>query len=164
MQKAADVLSLAGSIQIRRSQSCEGRVLDDTGSSTEQLLGSGWSQLVHPEDLAATAERWSRAVASGETYEAEFRIRDREGRYRWHLSRAVPLRDADEAVIRWVGTNTDIHDQKLAEAQSTRDRDRMWTMSQDLMLVCDFEGMITAPTLRSPACSAGTWTRSSASR
>ncbi len=120
------------------------RVLDDTGSTTEQLLGSGWSQLVHPEDLMATAERWSRAVASGETYEAEFRIRDREGRYRWHLSRAVPLRDADEAVIRWVGTNTDIHDQKLAEAQSTRDRDRMWTMSQDLMLVCDFEGMVTA--------------------
>jgi len=120
------------------------RILDDSGMSQDQLLGEGWTALVHPEDLPATAERWAASLASGETYQNEFRLRDRDGRYRWYLSRAVPLRDVAGDVARWVGTNTDIHEQKLAEAQSTRDRDRMWAMSPDLMLVCDYDGLITA--------------------
>ncbi len=120
------------------------RVLDDSGMTQGQLLGEGWAVLVHPEDLPVTGERWSAALASGETYENEFRLRNREGDYRWHLSRAVPLRDPNGEVVRWVGTNTDIHEQKLAEAQSTRDRDRMWAMSPDLMLVCDLDGLIVA--------------------
>ena len=120
------------------------RVLEDSGLDAEQLLGEGWSVLVHPDDLPLTAERWATAIATGETYQNEFRLRDRDGRYRWRLSRAVPLRDAGGDVVRWVGTNTDIHEQKVAEAQSTRDRDRMWAMSPDLMLVCDLDGLITA--------------------
>ena len=47
-------------------------------------------------------------------------------------------------MTRWIGTNTDIHDQKLSEVETTRDRDRLWRLSQDLMLVCDFEGVISS--------------------
>ena len=48
------------------------------------------------------------------------------------------------AIVRWVGTNTDIHERKLAEDANTRDRDRFWQLSQDLLVVCDFQGAITA--------------------
>ncbi len=78
------------------------------------LDGVGWTRLVHPDDLPAAAERWSAALVSGETYEAEFRLQRADGIYRWHLARAVPIKDEAEQVKRWVGTNTDIHDQRMA--------------------------------------------------
>jgi PAS domain S-box-containing protein len=115
-----------------------------TGGPQGTLDGANWTRLLHPEDLAEAQTAWSAALASGREYKAEFRLRSAEGEWRWHLARAVPVRGSDGAILRWIGTNTDIHDQKLAEVASNRDRDRMWSMSQDLMLVCDFEGLITA--------------------
>jgi PAS domain S-box-containing protein len=55
-------------------------------------------------------------VASGQTYEAEFRIRRADGAYRWHIVRALPIMDDKGVVQRWVGTNTDIEDQKSTAA------------------------------------------------
>jgi PAS domain S-box-containing protein len=115
-----------------------------SGTAEGVLDGDGWTALVHTEDIEPTVERWASALARGETYETEFRLRDASGEYRWHLARAIPLRDAQGAVTSWVGTNTDIHAQKLAEAAHAKDRDRLWTMSQDLMLVCTLDGTITA--------------------
>jgi PAS domain S-box-containing protein len=60
------------------------------------------------------------------------------------LARALPLHDSGGVVTSWVGTNTDIHEQKLLEAASNRDRDRLWSMSQDILLVCDYDSRITA--------------------
>jgi PAS domain S-box-containing protein len=99
---------------------------------------------VHPDDAACSRERWQAALESGEIYEAEFRLQRRDGAYRWHLARALPIHSADRRIKRWIGTNTDIHERKLAEAQSTRDRDRIWSLSQELMLVCDFRGVVVA--------------------
>jgi PAS domain S-box-containing protein len=100
--------------------------------------------MVHPDDLPEALERWAGALTSGMTYEVEFRLRNVAGDYRWFLARAVGLRDSRGVVASWVGTNTDIHEQKMLEAASTRDRNRLWAISQDILLVCDYEGRITA--------------------
>ena len=82
------------------------------GVPAEQLLRDGWRDVVHPEDLPAVAERWTRSLATGAPYEVEFRLRAADGTFRWHLGRAQPQVDEDGKVVRWFGTNTEIEDQK----------------------------------------------------
>ncbi|WBQ19053.1 PAS domain S-box protein [Sphingobium yanoikuyae] len=120
------------------------QMFEYSGATEADLTGDGWTSIVHPDDLAEAAERWQSALGLGQRYETEFRIRAADGSYRWHLVRAVPIRDDADEIIRWIGTNTDIHEQKLSQAQSSADRDRLWSISRDLMLVCTFDGVITA--------------------
>ena len=89
-------------------------IYDYGGAKPGELDGDNWGDYVHQDDLRAAAERWAAAVASGETYEVEFRLRRADGVYRWHISRAVPLRNEAGEIVRWIGTNTDIEDQKAA--------------------------------------------------
>jgi PAS domain S-box-containing protein len=98
-------------------------VYDYSGAQIGDLDGAAWGGIVHPDDLPDAGLRWATALASGETYEAEFRLRRADGVYRWHLARAVPLRNEDGAIARWIGTNTDIEDQK-ATAQALADLNR----------------------------------------
>ena len=84
------------------------------GAAPGSLDGTAWTEYVHPDDLPTAAARWTEALQSGETYQTEFRLRAADGSYRWHIGRAVPLKDADGKIGRWIGTNTDIHDQKAA--------------------------------------------------
>jgi PAS domain S-box-containing protein len=78
-----------------------------------EIIGDSWQQVIHPDDLPACLERWQRSLETGEVYEVEFRLRrGTDGDYRWHLGRALPMRDAEGRIIRWFGTNTDIDDQK----------------------------------------------------
>jgi PAS domain S-box-containing protein len=90
------------------------RVYEYSGAAAGEMDGTGWANIVHPDDRPSAAERWAASLQSGETYEAEFRLRRADGVYRWHIARAVSLRGEDGAVIRWVGANTDIEDQKAA--------------------------------------------------
>ncbi|BBC73455.1 hybrid sensor histidine kinase/response regulator [Altererythrobacter sp. B11] len=115
-----------------------------TGVARGTLDGDRWTRFIHPEDFDAAAERWAAAVRSGAVYETELRLRDERGDYRWFLARALPLTDHQGRITAWVGTNTEIDAQKRAEEASAQDRDRLWSISQDLMLVCDFSGVITA--------------------
>ncbi len=75
--------------------------------------GSGWVDTLHPDDRERAWERWSRSLKTGEPYEVEYRLRHSSGGYRWTLGRARPIRDDDGQVIRWIGTCTDIHEQKM---------------------------------------------------
>ncbi len=97
-----------------------GRVYEYSGAAPGALDGASWADIVHPEDIDAAAARWTAALASGESYEAEFRLRAADGEYRWHIARAVALRGEDGSIVRWVGTNTDMHEQK-ATAQALAD-------------------------------------------
>ncbi|HEY9239928.1 MAG TPA: PAS domain S-box protein, partial [Burkholderiaceae bacterium] len=115
-----------------------------SGRTAGELDGAGWTALVAEADLPQAAQRWAASLQSGEPYEAEFRLRRFDGEYRWHIARAIAVRGDDGRITHWIGTNTDIHEQKLAEAANALERDRLWTMSQDLLLVCDLEGRITA--------------------
>jgi len=83
-----------------------------TGATRGAFDGIGWVDILHIEDRAAADRRWARAVATGETYQNEYRLRRADGQWRWHLARAVPIKDKSGAVTRWVGTDTDIQDQK----------------------------------------------------
>ena len=75
--------------------------------------------MVHPDDLPAAGARWASALAGSANYEAEFRLRRADGAYRWHIARAAPVHDDEGRVARWVGSNTDIEDQKIAAAALT---------------------------------------------
>jgi len=75
----------------------------------------GWQPLLHPDDLQLTVAAWQRALALREVYQVEHRVQMQDGTYRWHLSRAMPFRDAEGKVVKWFGTATEIHDQKRAQ-------------------------------------------------
>ncbi|SAL88496.1 PAS/PAC sensor hybrid histidine kinase [Caballeronia arvi] len=88
-----------------------------TGASRIPGKNDDWVQFVHPDDRASVKEVWSRSVATGEPYEAVFRVRHQSGEYRWTLARALPVRGESSTMLTWVGTNTDIHEKVLAEQQ-----------------------------------------------
>jgi PAS domain S-box-containing protein len=93
------------------------RWYDYTGLSFEQIGNGGWQPALHPEDLQTCIDRWTHSASTGEPYEAELRFkRASDGVYRWHLARAVPIHNAEGAVVRWFGTSTDIEDYKQAQA------------------------------------------------
>lgn len=96
------------------------QVYSYSGAPPGSLGGSDWTSIVHPDDLETALARWTASLASGEPYEAQFRLRDGGGAYRWHIARAVPQRADDGTILRWIGTNTDIHDQ-METAQALAD-------------------------------------------
>jgi signal transduction histidine kinase len=81
----------------------------------EETMGMGWRRFIHPDDIARTDATWKRCLETSESYMDQFRLRRKDGMYRHFLSRAVPLRNEAGEVERWIGSATDIHDQKLAE-------------------------------------------------
>ncbi|WP_158501795.1 PAS domain-containing protein [Vitiosangium sp. GDMCC 1.1324] len=81
---------------------------------------SYWPKTVHPEDLPRLMERWQHCLRTGEPYEVEVRIWRVGGTWRWHLIRALPMRDRRSRVIRWFGTNADIDDQRRAQERISR--------------------------------------------
>jgi PAS domain S-box-containing protein len=91
-----------------------------TGAARDLAMGFGWMDYVHPVDREAIKAHWTQCIQSRENYEAEYRIRNRAGDYRWFRARAVPLRDDEAENSRWYGTCSDIHDSKLLE-QSIRE-------------------------------------------
>lgn len=124
------------------------------GEDNRTLAGAGWLSIVHPDDAASAVAAWRHALATETVYEVEFRIRRHDGAWRWFLARALPMRDADGVLTHWLGTNTDMEDQRAAreilmstnaaleqrvEAQA-RERDRIWNLSQDLLVIVGADG------------------------
>ena len=86
------------------------------GMSYQQAAQNNWHSLVPPSDLAECITRWQECQVTGAVYQVEFRLRRASDQMeRWHLSRAVPIRDAGGQIVEWIGTNTDIHDRKQAQ-------------------------------------------------
>ncbi|ASU35624.1 PAS domain-containing sensor histidine kinase [Mucilaginibacter xinganensis] len=84
-----------------------------TGLSQEESKKSGWESVLYPDDFQTTMDRFSSSLQSGEVFEVENRYkRGFDGAYRWHLNRAVPMRNEKNEIVFWVGTATDIEDQK----------------------------------------------------
>ena len=91
------------------------RTTEYTGLTSEQLRGWGWRSVIHPEDLPRCLELWTRSIATGEPYEIEFLVRRADGAFRWHLARALPLRDESCRITKWFGSCIDIDDQKRTQ-------------------------------------------------
>ncbi|MDM9384807.1 PAS domain S-box protein [Chlorogloeopsis sp. ULAP01] len=91
------------------------RWYDYTQTSLEETQGNGWQNILHPDDVQGTIEVWHNSLRTGDKYNIEYRLRcGNDGEYRWHLGRALPLRNQDGQIVKWFGSCTDIHDQKLA--------------------------------------------------
>ncbi|GEP06801.1 hypothetical protein MOX02_48390 [Methylobacterium oxalidis] len=134
------------------------RWYDFTGVPAGSTDGEEWEDIVHPDDRERTWTLWREALAAGEPYRIEYRLRHHTGQYRWALGRALPMRDEAGRITRWFGTCTDIQDlvearEVLARsreelerlvAERTADRDRMWRLSTDVMLVARYDATIEA--------------------
>ncbi|MCW2380711.1 MULTISPECIES: PAS domain-containing protein [unclassified Sphingobium] len=88
-----------------------------TGAQLGRTDGTGWNGQFHPDDQAKAWEVWSHSLATGDPYEIEYRLRRFDGEYRWTLGRALPIRDDAGNIVRWFGTCTDIHDQRIMREQ-----------------------------------------------
>ncbi|RAU45546.1 response regulator [Pseudomonas sp. RIT412] len=86
-----------------------------TGTSMEAMLALGWRSLHHPDHLERVNARMQHCFATGSIWEDTFPLRGQDGLYRWFLSRALPIRDAQGSITYWIGTNTDITAQVKAE-------------------------------------------------
>jgi PAS domain S-box-containing protein len=89
-----------------------------TGVPKGSTDGEGWKDVFHPDDQPEAWSRWRHSLSSGEPYEIEYRIRHHSGDYRWTLGRALPIRDAEGRIIRWMGTCTDIDKAKRIAEQN----------------------------------------------
>lgn len=100
------------------------RWLDYAGVSLEQYIEAPM-RAIYPEDTPRALEKWLAAMAAGEPYEDEMRLRRADGEYRWFLIRTVPLRDERGNIVKWYGTSTDIEDRKRAEDALRDSEDRL---------------------------------------
>lgn len=88
-------------------------VFDYSGLTLDEINKDGWIQIVHPDDREQNIKHWLDAISTGRDFLFEHRFRRHDGIYRWQLSRAIPQRDANGKIQMWVGTSTDIQDQKI---------------------------------------------------
>ncbi|MEZ6014797.1 MAG: PAS domain S-box protein [Planctomycetota bacterium] len=86
-----------------------------TGTTQEEMQGWGWTSVHHPDHVDRVVARIQEAWETGAEFEDTFPLRGADGGYRWFLSRALPIRDANGEVLRWLGTNTDVTEQRNAE-------------------------------------------------
>jgi two-component system, sensor histidine kinase and response regulator len=91
------------------------RWFDYTGTTLEESKGRGWYNLHHPDHVERVTEKFRLALEYDQSWEDTFPLRGKDGQYRWFLSRAFPIKDAEGKVTRWFGTNTDITEQREVE-------------------------------------------------
>ena len=123
---------------------------------TGMTLEDEWKKLVHPDHIERVNKRIRESYESGEPWEDTYPLRGRDGGFRWFLTRAMPIRNEAGNVVRWFGTNTDVTCQVEAEkalrtlneslehrvAEQAKERDRIWNVSQDLLVVADTNGTL----------------------
>ncbi|WP_138497614.1 PAS domain-containing protein [Nostoc sp. PA-18-2419] len=97
-----------------------------TGQTLEEVMGFGWTKVIHPDDIQAAIQGWTQALRTGELYQQEMRYQKHDGSYSWHLVRGVPIQDEQGSIIKWFGTSTDIDDRKHLEAE----RDQLLQLEQ----------------------------------
>lgn len=88
-----------------------------SGLDYRQSAGLGWEAIVHPDDAPASVDRWHAALAVGEIFDTEYRLRRHDGKYLWHIGRNIPLKDEGGNILGWFGTATNIDDLKQVQEQ-----------------------------------------------
>ena len=91
--------------------------MEFTGLTFDQIKGFAWKRFIHPDDAEETIGSWQKSIESGEAFQFEHRFQRADGEYRWHLSRARPMRDAYGHVTMWIGSS---HRYRPSEADSNR--------------------------------------------
>lgn len=107
--------------------------LSYSGLSIEALKTGGWFQITHPDDLPYCKNRWMQSVNTGEIFNVTVRFkRGADQSYRWFLVRAIPMKREKDEIIRWFGTCTDVHDQKLTEKKLAENNEKLEQANQQL--------------------------------
>jgi PAS domain S-box-containing protein len=101
------------------------RWFDHFGTTLEEMAGSGWQKLHHPEHVQRVASKIAHCFHKGEVYEDTFPLRGRNGNYCWFLVQAVPVRDSAGRVLRWFGTHTDINESRRMEEELLAEREHV---------------------------------------
>ena len=116
--------------QIVWSSDPSGAIVEDsptwrayTGQSYEEWKGWGGLAAIHPDDREATLQAWQVSIAARRVFRAEYRLRRRDGEWRWMMARAVPVLDGEDRVVEWMGACTEMHEVKLAQ-DALREADR----------------------------------------
>ncbi len=109
--------------------------IDYTGLSFEELKGDGWQVIIYPDDLENELKQWHQALTTGEDFKIEKRIRNHNGTYRWHLSHSLAQKDNQGNITGWIGTNTDIDDQKQAEEKIRESESKFRTLSETIPIM-----------------------------
>nr|WP_161890668.1 PAS domain-containing sensor histidine kinase [Pontibacter russatus] len=130
------------------------RWYDYTGTTQDEMIGWGWEKVHHPDHVKSVVAFVQQAWQAGETWELTFPLRGANGEYQWFLTRAYAVKDEQGMVLRWIGTNTNINNQKKAEAsleaknmeliRINNDLDNfIYTASHDLKApISNIEGLI----------------------
>ncbi|TXD85578.1 PAS domain S-box protein [Subsaximicrobium wynnwilliamsii] len=92
---------------------------DFTGWDMKKLIEQGWEKLIHPEELPTVEQNWNSALKAENAFEMEFRILDRNGDYKWHITRSIPVKDENGNILTWLAANTEIH--KLKEEEKRKE-------------------------------------------
>lgn len=134
------------------------RWFEYTGTTLEQMQGWGWQAVHHPEHLERVVKHFQNSLQIGEPWEDTFPLLGKDGKYRWFLSRAIPIRDQEGNIVRWFGTNTDIEALRQTEISLRESEARyrtlvesipqlVWTANQEGTVLdvnqrwCDFTGL-----------------------
>jgi PAS domain S-box-containing protein len=112
---------------------CNARLLEYTGFSASEVMGAGWTNLLHPDDVEHTAREWLECIATGKQYVVEVRtFHAADGTYRWCTTSALPLLDAQDRIVKWYGTVVDMHDRKRADEELRRSELRLREVQDEL--------------------------------
>lgn len=106
--------------------------LEYMGLRLDEAIGFGWLGAIHPHDRQHVADRWLECLNLGKTYEFEHRLLRADGHYRWQLARAVPIGADTGAIVRWIGTSTDIHDHRQVEEDLRESRTEAERQAEEL--------------------------------
>ncbi|MCC2971924.1 PAS domain S-box protein [Massilia sp. IC2-476] len=123
-----------------------------TGQSVEESAGLGWVNAVHPDDRHFVMRHWHEAVAQGSPVNAEFRVRQAGGGWRWTNARAAPLRNPDGSIARWIGMNIDVDARRQAEAALRESDGRFRVLAEAspaLIFQLDEQGQVSYANRRS---------------
>ncbi|MEH2022921.1 PAS domain S-box protein [Nostoc sp.] len=115
-----------------------------TGQSEAEVEGWGWIDPIHPDDRAHSTEAWNAAVANRSIHQTEYRLRGKDGTYRYFSVCGTPVLEADGSIREWIGTCTDIHDRKLGEQTLQQNEQRfrsLVTASSQIVWVATPEGL-----------------------
>lgn len=120
---------------------------DYTGLAVEQFKELTWSSIVHPEDLKVCVDTWRESVKTGKDFQIQFRLkRAKDGDYRWHLGRAIPMKNERGVIVKWFGTFTDIDDFIKSRESLKVTRANLNTILENVPMVLwsiDCEGIYT---------------------
>ena len=146
----ADLSALIAAVGLAWRTDAEGSSMfvDDwaryTGQAPDEVRGQGWADAIHPDDRAGALAAWNAAVAAGVTYRTRYRLRRRDGQWRWQHVRGVPIAGAD-GTTEWMGICLDVHEEVEAAAALQESEARFRSMAElipQIIWITDTEGRL----------------------